>query len=216
MGDSEEVVESVDAWIDMVGRTVFVVGAVTVMLRIDAALTLVVLLPLTVIVTAHGRGADRALPPGDAGGQRRGDRILGEVFGAPRPCAGRGDAPPCGTCMSWASAGAPGSARPQLLRAAGGLQLERGAPGHRGSLLLAGSAMRGGDFTVGDFALFVTYLDLGDVLPMEIARWLTGYRPASRRPAWRLVPGSSAASLAQPTPLPFSGPVPAPPAERVG
>ena len=53
MGDSEEVVESVDAWIDMVGRTVFVVGAVTVMLRIDAALTLVVLLPLTVIVTAR-------------------------------------------------------------------------------------------------------------------------------------------------------------------
>ena len=29
----------------MVGRTVFVVGAVTVMLRIDATLTLVVLLP---------------------------------------------------------------------------------------------------------------------------------------------------------------------------
>ena len=58
-------------------------------------------------------------------------------------------------------------------------------------LLLAGSAMRGGDFTVGDFALFVTYLDSVTYFPMEIARWLTGYRQAgvsaSRLAA--LVPG---------------------------
>ena len=96
MGDSEEVVESVDAWIDMVGRTVFVVGAVTVMLRIDAALTLVVLLPLTVIVTAanmaEGRIERYRRETREASGEVTG--FLGEVFGAAQAVqAGRGDAP---------------------------------------------------------------------------------------------------------------------------
>ncbi len=137
-GDSEEVVESVDAWIDMVGRTVFVVGAVRVMARIDADLTLVVLLPADGDRHggAHGRGAARALPPGqtrEASGQVTG--FLGEVFGAaqavqvagatPRAVRhlrepGRAPAPP--GCYATA-------ASTQLLEA---FNWQRGAPGHRG------------------------------------------------------------------------------------
>ena len=69
---------------------------------------------------------------------------------------------------------------------------------------------------MGDFALFVTYLDSVTYFPMEIARWLTGYRQAGVS-ASRLAPSSPAPvrQLAQPTPLPFSGPAPAPPAKRV-
>jgi ATP-binding cassette subfamily B protein len=45
-------------------------------------------------------------------------------------------------------------------------------------LLLAARAMRGGTFTVGDFALFVTYLTQIRWFPDEIARLLTSYRRA--------------------------------------
>jgi len=50
--DVTEVVESIDAWIDMVGRTIFVFAAVAVLLRIDPVITAIVLLPMTVVVTA--------------------------------------------------------------------------------------------------------------------------------------------------------------------
>ena len=221
MGDSEEVVELVDAWIDMVGRTVFVVGAVTVMLRIDATLTLVVLLPLTVIVTAanmaEGRIERYRRETREASGEVTG--FLGEVFGAAQAVQLAGATPHAVRHLSHL-----GERRRRLaLRDRSFYELLEAFNWnvvHLGTgvvLLLAGSAMRGGAFTVGDFALFVTYLDSVTYFPMEIARWLTGYRQAgvsaSRLAA--LVPGSRAASLAHPTPLPFSGPVPAPPDERV-
>src|SRR5258708_32996500 len=45
-------------------------------------------------------------------------------------------------------------------------------------LLLAARAMRGGTFTVGDFALFVTYLTQITWFPDEIAQLLTSYKRA--------------------------------------
>jgi len=45
-------------------------------------------------------------------------------------------------------------------------------------LLLAARSMRDGSFTVGDFALFVIYLDQIVYFPLEIARLLTTYKQA--------------------------------------
>ena len=39
-------------------------------------------------------------------------------------------------------------------------------------LILAGEMMRGGVFTVGDFALFVNYIALGQVSVLGFANWL--------------------------------------------
>ena len=222
MGDSEEVVESVDAWIDMVGRTVFVVGAVTVMLRIDATLTLVVLLPLTVIVTAanmaEGRIERYRRETREASGEVTG--FLGEVFGAAQAVQLAGATPHAvRRLMTWASAGAAWLLRDRSFYEL--LEAFNWNVVHLGTgvvLLLAGSAMRGRRLHRGRLRPLRHLPGLGDVLPHGIARWLTGYRQAgvsaSRLAA--LVPGSSAASLAHPTPLPFSGPVPAPPARGSG
>ncbi len=64
-------------------------------------------------------------------------------------------------------------------------------------LLVAARAMRAGTFTVGDFALFVTYLDALTWFGDEIARWFLGYKQAGISVArlTALVPASPGTAL---------------------
>lgn len=82
-------------------------------------------------------------------------------------------------------------------------------------LLLAAASMRRNTFTVGDFALFVTYLAALAQWPLEVADWLTGYKQAGvsiERMMALVQSGTSApvleAVLVAPDPLYLTGPVP--------
>ncbi len=189
--DVEEVYGPINEWYRLAGEGVFAAGAVAVMLRIDAAITLAALVPLAAIVsvvhymTARLRGyraASRSATGRVAG-------FIGEVFGA-------------------AQAIKLAAAEPRVVDHLHALGEERRRTALRDTwvaqligafngnvvtlatgviLLLAVGAMRAGHFTVGDFALFVTYLDWVLQLPRRVGRLL----------ASRTLAGVSAVRLAE-------------------
>ena len=180
--DVEEVVETIDGWIDIVGRTIFVAAALAVMLRIDARITLVIFLPMTVVVTAVNLLEERLKryrrAAREAGSSVTG--FLGELFGAVQAIKVAGAAQ-----HATAHLRALGDARRRssmrdfvLTQVLAGFNWNVVKLGTAVILLLAGQTMRSGTFTVGDFALFVIYLDQVVYFPLEIARVLTTYKQA--------------------------------------
>ncbi|MEZ4870502.1 MAG: ABC transporter ATP-binding protein [Caldilineaceae bacterium] len=81
-------------------------------------------------------------------------------------------------------------------------------------LILAARAMQAGRFTVGDFALFVTYIWPITELFRNMGGLLAGYQQTgvSIRRLQALMQGAPAAQLTAPTPIDLTGPLPAMPA----
>lgn len=180
--DVEGIVESTDAWNDLVGRIVFAGVALAIMLRIDAVVTVFIFVPLAIIVPIIQRLGhrleDRRRVSREALGQLIG--FLGESFGAVLTIKVAGAGPNVVERFRELNEVRRQTAlRDRLFRAAldslrsGVVSLGTGVV-----LLLAARAMRAGTFTVGDFALFVTYLGQLTYFPEEIARLLTEYKLA--------------------------------------
>jgi ATP-binding cassette, subfamily B, bacterial len=214
--DVTEIVESVDAWIDMIGRTIFVVAALWVMLRIDPRITLVVLAPMTVIVTLlnllESRIKEYRRRTREAGSRVTG--FLGEIFGGVGAITAASAAPHVVAHLRrLGEARRRSSLRDHFLNEM--LEAFNWNVVNLGTgviLLLAAQAMRGGRFSVGDFALFVIYLDQVVYFPLEIARLVTTYRQAwvSQDRLAALVPSGDHASLVSPEALRLTGPLPSP------
>jgi ATP-binding cassette subfamily B protein len=80
-----------------------------------------------------------------------------------------------------------------------------------GAVLLLGAAkIRRGDFTVGDFAMFVIFLDQLTYLPAEIGRVITELKrtAVSMDRMHALVPGEPIEAVAAPAPIHVRGPMP--------
>jgi ATP-binding cassette subfamily B protein len=180
--DAEEIVEGIDAWNDLVGRTIFATGALLIMLRIDPVVTAIVFIPLAIIVplinllgnqiAAYRQRSREAL------GRVTG--FLGETFGGVLAVKVAGANPHVVTHLRvLGEARRQAALRDNLFNGvvdslySGVVSVGTGA-----ILLLAARAMRAGTFTVGDFALFVTYLTQITWFPDEIARLLTSYKRA--------------------------------------
>ncbi len=180
--DVESIVESTDAWNDLIGRILFAAVALTIMARIDPVVTVVIFVPLAVIfpiIQLLGHRLERRRRVSrDALGRVTG--FLGEAFGAALTIKTAGAGP--NVVKRFRALGE------DRRRAALGDHLLQGLLDSLNSavvsvgtgvvLLLAARAMRAGTFTVGDFALFVTYLGQLTWFPAEIARLLTEYRLA--------------------------------------
>ncbi|CAA9248339.1 MAG: Heterodimeric efflux ABC transporter, permease/ATP-binding subunit 2 [uncultured Chloroflexi bacterium] len=214
--DAEEIVESIDAWIDIVGRTVFMAIALVVLFRINTALTLSVLLPVAASVTLVNLAGERVKRHRVAARQATGDvtGFLGEMFGAVQAIAVAGATPRVVQRLRRLSdvrrqAALNDRVFGELLGAfyANAAHIATGL-----LLLLAAREMRAGTFTVGDFALFVAYLPQVSTFGDEIARWITGYRRAgvSVGRLAALVPGERAAPLVA-AGAPYLAHPPAPP-----
>ncbi|MBV9278595.1 MAG: ABC transporter ATP-binding protein, partial [Chloroflexi bacterium] len=181
-GDAEEVVEFVDRWTDLLGRAVFVTGAMAVMLQIDTVMTLAVFLPLAAAITLVNLAARRIELY-----RRRSREVAGRVTGF------------LGDLLGAVQVIKVASATPHVMSRFRTLNEERRRAALRDSvfheviwgfnynvvnlgtgliLLLAAGSMRHGGFTVGDFALFVTYLGAVQWFPIEVADWITGYKQA--------------------------------------
>ncbi len=180
--DVEEVVESIDAWFDLFARTVTVIVALVVLLRINAGLTLVAFVPLAAIVVLvnQAKGPITTYRQRSRAALAQATGFLGELLGA---------------VSAIKVAGAGGHVVDHLValnerrrRAAVGDVVVAGLMdgfnlnivnlGTGLLLLLAARQMRAGSFTVGDLALFIAYLDALTWYGDEIARWLVGYRQA--------------------------------------
>jgi ATP-binding cassette subfamily B protein len=77
-------------------------------------------------------------------------------------------------------------------------------------LLVSAQAMQRGTFTVGEFALFVSYLDWLTVVTSMVGQFLTRYRQVgvSLERLMELLPGTPPATLVQPAALHLRGPLP--------
>ncbi len=180
--DVNSLLETLDGWLDTAGQGMFSLVALGVMLSINPTITLVIFLPVLVAVGGANllgtriekrRAASRA-----ATGQVTG--FIGELFGAVQ-------------AVKVASAG------PHVMARFRKLNDVRGKTALRDSLmtqvlesinfntanvatglmlLLAAQSMRTGRFTVGDFALFATYLGGVTSFPRWIGRTVVRYKQA--------------------------------------
>lgn len=180
--DVEDIVLYCDTWLDLAGTAVFGVVALTVMASVDPLLTLVVAVPFVVVTAVNQVVAGRIRST------RRADReateavtgFLGSVFGA---------------VLALKVAGAEDRAITELRRRNGGRSrtavrdrvLTDALEAFSAStveisvglvLLLSASAMRTGTFTVGDLALFTSYLAALAGLPRWLGLALTRHRHA--------------------------------------
>jgi ATP-binding cassette, subfamily B, bacterial len=177
--DAETIADAMDGLIDLIARFFFAVAAMIVMYQIDPAITLLVFVPLGILVAVVDRLGERTA------GLRRASResvgrvtgFLGEAFGAVLAIKLAGATPHVVEHLRTLNATRRRATVKDkvfydLLDGLGVnvVQLATGA-----ILLLAAGKMRSGTFTVGDFALFVTYLTQITWFPLEITRVLRGY-----------------------------------------
>ncbi len=177
--DADAIAEAMDGNIDLIGRTFFAAGALFVMYRIDPAITLLVFLPLGLLIALVDRLRERTAnlrrESREAVGRVTG--FLGELFNAVPALKVAGALPHVVARLRVLNATRRRAAVrdrvfAELLDGVGVnvVHLATGA-----ILLLAAGKMRAGSFTVGDFALFVTYLTQFTWFPLEITRVQRGY-----------------------------------------
>jgi len=188
--DADTVVDSIDAWIDLFGRTIFGVLALWIMLRIDAGITLAVVPPFVVAVALVTRLGWRieALRRANRAALGRVTGFMGDLFSGVQALKVGGAAPQALAHLERLNAARRRAAVKDrafnaLLDAFSG-NVDRFALGV--VLLLAAQSMRSGSssglgtaFTVGDFALFALYLQELVWLPDEVIRWLRGNRQSA-------------------------------------
>ncbi len=202
--------------LDLLGAAAFAVVALTAMLRIDAAVTLVVFLPLGGVVAAAQLAAARVARYRRASRAATGavTGLLGEAFGAVQAIQVADAAP--GVIarfreLNEARRGA--TVRDRVFsEALNAIFFNTVNLGTGLVLLFAGRAIRAGTFSVGDFALFVFFLTWVAQLTRSFGTFLARYRQVGVSVA-RLVgllPGESPAWLAE-VPLTMTVGAPNPP-----
>ncbi len=178
--DVEVMLQTLDGWLDLIGQGLFTIAALVVMLRINPVITLVVTVPVAVAVAAANLAGTR-VQRRRAASRKAAGRVagfIGEVFGAVQAIK-------------------VASATPQVMTHFRRLNEERGRTALLDSLLtqiidtinfnsvnlatglmllLAASAMRSGSFTVGDFALFASYLPGVVGFPRWLGRAVVRYQ----------------------------------------
>jgi ATP-binding cassette subfamily B protein len=223
--DPEIIADALDAVCDLIGRSLFAVGAAVVMWRINPVITAALFLPLLLCsfltealgsrIMAH-RAAARA-----ATGRVTG--FLAELLGAHLAVTVAGAAPAAvaqlkGLGDARRRVAVRDSVFGELLDA---LNVNLVHLGTGLVLLLGAQAIAAGTFTVGDFALFVVFLDQLGWFPAEIGRLLGDLKriEVSLGRMRAVVPGEPPAALVAPAPVYLRGPLPRvpppPPRERL-
>lgn len=160
--DVHDVSDYIEAWVDVAGVLAYAFVALIIMYRINPTITLVVATPILGMAILNNRMSDRLR------GYRKARReattkvtgFIGEVFGAYQAVKVASAEKPVMARFSEMNnvrrqAAVKDAVFGELLRAINWNVVDLATSA---VLLLAGSAMRQGSFTVGDFALFVGYL----------------------------------------------------------
>lgn len=216
--DVEHAEDGSDWTVDMFSLTVFAIFAMAILINVNATITIFVFVPLVAII-AVAQVATRRLQQSRAASQVATSRVtgaLGEIFGAVQAVqiarAERGVVEHFRRLSE--------IRRKTVLRERA-FNLLTGSvywnTVHLGTgmiLLLGANAMREGTFTVGDFALFVSYLGFVTEFSGFIGLFLTQYKQLGVSVARMLAlmrAGATnvpAASLLDSTPLDLTGPLP--------
>ncbi|NBD24623.1 ABC transporter ATP-binding protein [Paenibacillus glycinis] len=160
--DVDEVVEYVESWVDFWGRVIYAVTCVVIMARINWQITLVAILPLVIVTLFNNLSGNRARRYSRLNREATG-RITGfiaETFGAVQAVKlGRAEDHVLNRFLQLNESRRKAALRDNLFR-----QWMRSLNQHVLSictgviLLMCAAEMKAGRFTVGDIALFTSYL----------------------------------------------------------
>lgn len=223
--DPESIADTLDALSDLIGRSIFAVGAAVVMWRINPTITAALFVPLLLssfLTEALGnrimayRVASRAATGRLTGflGELAGAQLAVKVGGAMRHAVAR--LAELGELRRRAAVR--DTVFDQLLNA---FNLNIVHLGTGLVLLLGARAINDGTFTIGDLALFVVYLDQLTWYPAEVGRLISDLKriEVSFRRIQAIVPDEAPAALVAPAPIYLRGtpppPPPPPPRERL-
>jgi ATP-binding cassette subfamily B protein len=212
--DPEIIADALDAVCDLIGRSLFAIAAAVVMWRIDPVITVTLFVPLLLISfqTEALGGKIMAYRAASRTATGRVTGFLGELFAAQLAIRVAG-----ATANAITHLGELGDVRrQQALRDSvfaellDSLNLNLVHFGTGLVLLLAAQAMRGGQFTVGNFALFVIYLDQLGWYPAEIGRLISDLKriDVSFGRMSAIVPGEPTGALVTPEPVYLRGVLP--------
>jgi ABC-type multidrug transport system fused ATPase/permease subunit len=215
--DVDEIVDYIDTYVDLTGTLIFAVVALGVMIQTDAAIALTAFVPLLCIIvfvnSLTGRIKRVRRRAREATGRVTG--FLGEIFGAVQAvkvssAEARVTAHFRTINARRRKAALMDSLFTQLLDS---FNMNTANLATGVVLILAAQAMRNGSFTVGDFALFVSYLEALMALPRQIGRLLARHKQVSvsidRMTA--LLQGAPSENLAASGPIYLDGALPAVP-----
>ncbi|GAC1507771.1 MAG: ABC transporter ATP-binding protein [Ktedonobacteraceae bacterium] len=212
--DAYQVEDNLD-WIDeLVGQALLALVAFLVLLRIDTSMALVTILPL-VIVAAVAQRASAALGRYRATSSQASSQVIGAI----------GDILAAVQTVQAAGAEERAVARFRRLneqrraamladrlatQALDAITANTVSVGTGLIMLLAASSLRGGRLTVGDFALFVSYLGFIADFTSGLGRFLAHYHQTSVAFARMsdVLGAAPPAALVEPTPLHLRGPLP--------
>ena len=206
---------SMDGIADLVGRGLFAIIGGAVMWRIDPVLTLAAFAPVVVASAVSDLLGTRSARYGLAARRSTSElsAFLGDLVGASLAVRVAGAAPHVVSRLAAIS-----ETRRQLsLRDRVFAEMVNSMNFHlvhvgTGAVLLLGAGkIRSGSFTVGDFALFVVFLDQLTYLPAEIGRVITELKRThvSIDRLHALMPGDGRDAVVAPTAIHVRGPLPA-------
>jgi ABC-type multidrug transport system fused ATPase/permease subunit len=180
--DVEAMDDFMEAWIDLSGEMLLCLGALAIMFSINAAITTAVVLPLIAIVTLTDRLTGR-IQRLRAASRETGAQVAGfiaEAFGAVQTLQVAVAEDRVVAHLDGLNAARRRAALSDRLLSAimEGLAANIAGVGMGLVLLLAAAAMRRGAFSVGDFALFASYVGLAGGGPRWIGRILARRRQA--------------------------------------
>jgi ABC-type multidrug transport system fused ATPase/permease subunit len=212
--DVEELVGAVEAFVDLAGQTVFALVAVWVMLRIDPAVTLLVFFPLVgVVALANALGGRiKAYRTASRAAAAQVSELIGEVFGAVQAVQVAGTAPyAVERFRAIGDVRRRAAVRDRVLTdLLGWFNVNVVNLGIGVLLLVAAARLRAGTLTLGDFALFVTYLGWLTGFPRWVGRAAARYRQAevSAERLATLLGEQPVETLVHPGPVYLSGALP--------
>lgn len=175
--DVLEYVVFLDTWLDVTGELVFSAVALAIMLQINALITVVVFLPMVgVVAVTHIAGTRiRAYRTASRATTGRVTGFIGELFGAAQAIKVAGaEAQVVAHFRALSEARRRAALKDQLLSSLlDSFNVNTVNLGIGLILMLSASAMRAGGFTLGDFALFASYIGWVAGLPRWVGRLLT-------------------------------------------
>ena len=212
--DPRPMADTLDAFADLITRLMFAAGAGVIMWRIDATLTTVLFVPILLCSVVATMLGERSMAY-RAASRRASARLtgfLGDLIGAQLAVKVSG-----GTDRAIGRLEQMGEERRRLsVRDSVFGQMLESTYFHLQNvaigvvLLLGARGIRNGTFTVGDFAMFVVFLDELMFLPAEVGRLINDLQriDVSMGRMHALVPSEPRATLVDPAPVYLKGPMP--------
>jgi len=175
--DVFELMLFLDTWLDVTGEIVFSIVALAIMLQTSALITVVVFLPMVgIVAVTHVAGTRiRAYRVSSRATTGRVTGFIGELFGAAQAIkVASAEQRVVAHFRTLSEARRKAALKDQLLTALlDSFNVNTVNIGIGLILILSARSMQSGSFTVGDFALFTTYIGWVAALPRWIGRLLT-------------------------------------------